>query len=263
MADLKTQLDTAPKLVVTKSPKIAYNARASEREFDVYTPDGNIKLAAAKEQYDCCCRSCLCFYRREFDLSMTDGSGKEHYKIRKTGICCPMCPCTKFCQHRLILFADSRSGDSEIGFAASQRHVCGGVPQFMVWDSQQQPKFRMERDVNCCGHCCPWCYGPRCGCRPSSAYKIKEAATDAVVGQIQRVKLIKFDKQKTYSITMPPNAHPDTRALILASSFLMNYTLMEEGPQEEQMERDEVGLPPADKDLTPDQIDGIKPREDD
>jgi len=148
-----------------------------------------------------------------------------------------------------------RLGDSEIGFAMSQRHVCGGVPDFIVWDANAQEKYRLERDVGCCGRCCPWCFGPRCWCTAPSAYNILQSGAN--VGSIRRIKHKKFERFKTYNVSFPPSAHPDMRALVLASSFLMNYTLMDEGPAEEQMEREEVGLPPVSKDVSPEEVDGL------
>jgi len=263
MSQTQKMLDDAKNVLVVKIPKTSYDARPAERQFDVYTTDAKTKLVSATEQFDCCCRSCLCCYRRAFDLSMSDADGTNAYKIQKSSICCPMCPICKFCQHRLILLKPShRVGDSEIGYAMSERHVCGGFPNFVVWDANAQEKFRLQRETGCCGRCCPWCFGPRCGCRGPSEYHILEKGTR--VGGIRRIKHPKFERFKSYNIAFPPSASSDMRALVLASSFLMNYTMMDEGPNEEQMEREEVGLPPKEKDITPEEIDGLakKPEED-
>jgi len=207
---------------------------AGEKMYQVF--GGNSRMIyKAQEDLDCCCRQWCCICRRDFELRLVDAaSGGDAYRLDHKRMCCSWFHCCACCRHRMSMHTpDGR----QIGHMESDCRICACFPKFSVYEatSEANPIFTLDKQVSLCAQCCGNCSFCCCRCEVPAGYVIS--------GQGSKGELYKSvdDRPKTgrddtFMLTFPVGTSQDHRALLLAATMLVDYTLYDDKPTPQKME---------------------------
>jgi len=186
-----------------------------EKQYRIRDGAGAHDLFTAKEQLDLCCRQCFCVCRRDFDLFADDKAGDPVVMHHHT-MCCSWFHCLPCCRHRMHV---SRK-DKPIGYVRSDCHwCCTCFPTFTVFDEKEKEIYTIGKDVDCCARMCGGCGCCCCHCAVPQEYSIKGHGE----GKIEDVPMGQ-SRTNQFIVKFPVNATEDHRMLLVAGTFLVDYT---------------------------------------
>jgi len=203
-----------------------------EKHYSISPPRGN-PYFTAREELDCCCRKAGCLCRRDFELVITDKNKQDVYLLDHGRMCCSWLTCCACCRHRMgVLKLPNRT---PLGFISSGiKGLCSCYPPFYVKDATGTVIYTLRKDVNCIGYCCGRTECCGCICDYPQGYVIKSSA--GVEGKVERSESHMGDlgKEDTFSVTFPTKADEEHRALLVAATILLDYTLYDDDPPPKQ-----------------------------
>lgn len=201
-----------------------------EKEYRVVDPAGN-RILTAKEDLDCCCRSCRCLFRRDFNILIDDAKGAQIFKMTHETMCCSWFSCCcSCCRHRIEV--DSKGGQKVGSIKNDCTTCCSCFPAFSVYDEKGERHYTVKKDLDCCASmfggcsccCCFTAHIPR-------GFSIKGKAG----GQIEHINS-RAREEDTYRVLFPADATDQERLLLLGATFLVDYALYD-APKHEAMEK--------------------------
>lgn len=193
-----------------------------EKEYRVVDAHGN-RILTAKEDLDCCCRTCRCFFRRDFDIDVEDAKGEKLFTMNHPRLCCSYFTCCcSCCRHRIEV--TQKNGDKEIGSIKSDcTTCCSCFPSFSVYDAKGEESYAVKKDLDCCASMCGGC---SCCCFKAvipTGLSISGKGKGAIEHMTSKGR-----SEDTYRLVFPKEATEQERLLLIGATFLVDYTLFDQ-----------------------------------
>jgi uncharacterized protein YxjI len=192
-----------------------------EKEYRVCDLQGN-RILTAKEDLDCCCRQCRCFFRRDFEIEIEDAKGEKLFNMTHAMLCCSYFTCCcSCCRHRIDVV---EKGGKEVGKIQSDcTTCCTCFPSFTVYDAKGEEAYEVKKDLDCCASMCGDC--TCCCCKAVIPTGLTISGKGG--GQIEHMTS-KGRAEDTYKLVFPKEASEQDRLLLVGATFLVDYTLYDQ-----------------------------------
>mmetsp|Transcript_22329 Transcript_22329/g.31249 ORF Transcript_22329/g.31249 Transcript_22329/m.31249 type:complete len:290 (+) Transcript_22329:136-1005(+) len=214
--------------------------------YSVIDEEGEVAYTA-EEKSGCCCR-CCCAPNHKFQLNIYDGTdvkSKPVMTMFHPFRCSGWCPICLDCQRGELIVYDGEVNaweEDEEGpiLSHAKQPICGGylTPTFHIqdgkYDDEKEPSYTIKSGTPCCigglvGECCcPPTFSMLKGKGDQDDEKkdgeIIKDKPDGIGGAMKEA----FTDADSFTINMPPEATPETKAAILASSLLIDYLFFED-----------------------------------
>eukprot|EP00057_Strongylocentrotus_purpuratus_P028706 XP_011683180.1 PREDICTED: phospholipid scramblase 2 isoform X2 [Strongylocentrotus purpuratus] len=181
----------------------------------------------AREHSDACMRIC-CGPARGFDMTITDNMGQEVIKITRIfKLCAGCCWCsqgTNYCS--FFIEVESPPGTT-IGYIRQSRSFAS--PHFDVTDANDQTQLKIR------GH---WCRCQTICCTADIEFKIFTNDLKTQVGKVSKQwggwLRENYTQADNFGVEFPADLDVKTKALLLASTFLIDFMFFENPQQNKQ-----------------------------
>jgi len=187
-----------------------------EKAYRIRDGAGAHDLFVAREQLDMCCRKCFCFCRRDFDIVAEDKVGGDPVTMTHNMMCCSWFHCLPCCRHRFHI----RRKDHALGYVRSDCEICCNCfPTFTVFDEKDKELYKISKDVDCCARICGGRGCCCCRCKIPQEYTIKGQGQ----GIVEELPMGQ-SRINQFILKFPVEADENQRMLLLAATFLIDYT---------------------------------------
>lgn len=215
----------------------AFTGFETENEYKVFNEQGQ-EIANCKEETGCCNRI-ICGSHRSFDLELKTTSGmsilkmeRPHCSYSNYWLCFPVVP--QICCLNELDVTDANG--NLVGRIVQKWNWW--KPKLEIEDASGSPIFEIEGPWCLCKYvCCPC---TACALKPT--FKIYGAGAEhedenvvATIGaEFSGFVKEAFTDADNFAVKFPPNAPPHHKALLLATTFLLDYMYYEKSPSDNQ-----------------------------
>ncbi|XP_054768686.2 phospholipid scramblase 2-like [Lytechinus pictus] len=181
----------------------------------------------AREQSDACMRIC-CGPARGFEMSITDNMGQEVIHISRIFKCCAGCCWCAASGNFCSFFVEVQSPPGTIiGYIRQTRSFAS--PHFDVQDADNQTQLKIR------GH---WCRCQTICCTSDIEFKIFTNDLKTQVGKVSKQwggwLRESYTQADNFGVEFPTDLDVKTKALLLASTFLIDFMFFENKQQNKQ-----------------------------